>query len=174
MAKLCTKVSACLGWFRPHKFPTNNRIMKLSYFVYRGTVPKYLKAHNVFPTWNRARLIWKILLVGDNLNTRTLLVVSECLKDRAFHIRTVYVNSLDPNGIVWRLGKPQFLKVSRLGSWFVTKVCVGRINYLKLLCFLLYPLTVWRHIFIGCSQGGKVTFGNILCPVNNIDSRVCV
>ena len=40
------------------------------------------------------------LLVGDKLNTRMLLVVSECLKDRAFHIRTVYVNSLDPNGIV--------------------------------------------------------------------------
>ena len=25
--------------------------------------------------------------VGDKLNTRTLLVVLECLKDRAFHIR---------------------------------------------------------------------------------------
>ena len=31
------------------------------------------------------------------LNTRTLLVVLECLKDRAFHIETVYVNSLDPS-----------------------------------------------------------------------------
>ena len=53
-----------------------------------------------------------------------LLVVSECLKDRAIHIRTVYVNSLDPNGIVWRLGKPQFRKVSRV-SWFVYKGLCG-------------------------------------------------
>ena len=30
-------------------------------------------------------------------------------------------------------------------------------NYLKLLCFLHYPLTVWSHIFTECSQGGKVT-----------------
>ena len=56
----------------------------------------------------------KYLLVGEKLNTKTLLVVSECLKDRAFHIQTVYVNSLDPNGIVWRLGNPQFRKVSRV------------------------------------------------------------
>ena len=28
----------------------------------------------------------------------------------AFHIRTVYVNSHDPNRIVWPLGKPQFRK----------------------------------------------------------------
>ena len=37
----------------------------------------------------------------------------ECLKELwscAFHIRTVYVNSLDPNGIVWRLGNPQCRK----------------------------------------------------------------
>ena len=34
---------------------------------------------------------------GDKLNTRTLLVVLECFKDRAFHIETVYVNSLDPS-----------------------------------------------------------------------------
>ena len=55
------------------------------------------------------------------LNTRTLLVVSEYLKDRAFHIRTVYVNLLDPNGIVWWLGKPQFRKVYSVVSWFVYK-----------------------------------------------------
>ena len=61
------------------------------------------------------------LLVGDKWNTRTLLVVSECLKDRGFHNRTVHVNSLDPNGIVWRQGKPQFHKVSRVVSWFVYK-----------------------------------------------------
>ena len=33
----------------------------------------------------------------DKLNTRTLRVVLECLKDRAFHIETVYVNSPDPS-----------------------------------------------------------------------------
>ena len=45
------------------------------------------------------------------------LVVLECLKDRAFHIQTVYVNSLDPNGIVWGLGNPQFRNGSRMVSW---------------------------------------------------------
>ena len=30
--------------------------------------------------------------------------------------------------------------------------------------FLHYLLTVWSHIFTGCSQGGKLTFGNISCP----------
>ena len=40
----------------------------------------------------------------------------------------------------------------------LTKVCKARMNYLKLLCFLHYPLTVWSHISTGCSQGGKVTF----------------
>ena len=70
------------------------------------------------------------MLVGDKLNTRTLLAVLECLKDRALHIETIYVNSLDPsrgctlqaelivttssgndsvcNGRVWSLGNPQF------------------------------------------------------------------
>ena len=46
-------------------------------------------------------------------------IVSESLKDRAFHIRTVYVNSLErehPNGIVWRLGNPQFRNASRVVS----------------------------------------------------------
>ena len=61
------------------------------------------------------------LFVGDKLNRRTLLVVSECLKDRAFHIRTVYVNSFDPNGIVWRLGNLQFHNASHVVSWFVLK-----------------------------------------------------
>ena len=37
------------------------------------------------------------LFLGDKLNTRTLLVGLECFKDRAFHIETVYVNSLDPS-----------------------------------------------------------------------------
>ena len=36
------------------------------------------------------------MLVGDKLNTITLLLVLECLKDHAFYIRTVYVNPLDP------------------------------------------------------------------------------
>ena len=42
----------------------------------------------------------------------------------------------------------------------------GQLNYLKLSCFLHYPLTVWSHIFTGCCQGGKVTFGNKLCTFN--------
>ena len=54
----------------------------------------------------------EIALVGDKLNTRTLLVVLVCLKDRAFHIRTVYVSSLDANGIVWRRGNLQFHNAS--------------------------------------------------------------
>ena len=47
----------------------------------------------------------------------------------------------------------------------LTKVCEARINYLKLSCFLHYPLTVWSHISTGCSQGGKVTLGNYV-PLN--------
>ena len=35
------------------------------------------------------------MLIGDKLNTRTLIVVLECLTHRAFHIETGYVNSLD-------------------------------------------------------------------------------
>ena len=68
------------------------------------------------------------LLVGDKLNTRTFVIyyVLEYLKDRAVHNRTVYVNSLDPNGIVWRLGKPWFQKVC------FEKVCVARINYFEI------------------------------------------
>ena len=31
------------------------------------------------------------------MNVRTLLVVLDCLKDHAFQIETVYVNSLDPS-----------------------------------------------------------------------------
>ena len=42
-------------------------------------------------------------------------------EDRAFHIQTVYVNSLDPNEIVWRLGNPQFRNATRVVSWFVLK-----------------------------------------------------
>ena len=46
------------------------------------------------------------LLVGDKLNTRMWLVVLECLKDCAFHIKTVYVNSLDPSRGCNRSGLP--------------------------------------------------------------------
>ena len=56
-------------------------------------------------------------------------------------------------------GIPSFIMVS---CAMFTKVWAAHINYLKLSCFLLYPLTVWRHMFTGCSQGGKVTFGNTL------------
>ena len=45
----------------------------------------------------------------------------------------------------------------------LTNVCRAWINLLKLSCVLHYPLTVWSHIFTGCSQGGKVTLGNTLC-----------
>ena len=65
------------------------------------------------------------MFVGDKLNTRTLLVVLECLKECAFHIRTVYVNSLDPNGLVWRLGNPQFHNASHVVSWVVVKGLCG-------------------------------------------------
>ena len=45
----------------------------------------------------------------------------------------------------------------------LTKVCKGRINYLNLLWFVHYPLTEWSHILTWCTQGGKVTFRNMLC-----------
>ena len=86
------------------------------------------------------------------MNTRMLLVVLECLKDRAFHIKTVYVNPLDSSrdctssgsdssamGECGGRGIPSFIMVS---CAMFTKVCVAHINYLKLLCFLHYPLTV--------------------------------
>ena len=56
------------------------------------------------------------------MNTKKLLVVLECLKDRAFD----------------------------------SAECLRS-------CFLHYPLMVLSHIFTGCSQGGKVTFGDTLC-----------
>ena len=48
----------------------------------------------------------------------------------------------------------------------LTKVCKACINYFNLSFFLHYPLAVWSHIFTGCSQGGKVTFGNMLYTFN--------
>ena len=119
--------------------------------------------HSVFPAWDRPPLIWKRSVLPARwwyIEYKNVLLVLECLKDRAFHIRTVYVNCACPNGLVWRLGNPQFRKWS-VGLF--TNVCVGCINYLKLWCFLNYPLTVWSHIFTGCSQGGKLTFRNIVC-----------
>ena len=53
----------------------------------------------------------------------------------------------------------------------LTKVCMACINFLKLLCFLHYLLMMWSHIFTGCSQGGKVTFWNMLCTFNGIFQR---
>ena len=51
----------------------------------------------------------------------------------------------------------------KVSCGMLTKVCRARINYIKLSCFLHYPHMVWSHIFTGCSQGGKVIFGNTLC-----------
>ena len=48
----------------------------------------------------------------------------------------------------------------------IWKVCAAHINYLENSWFLHYPLTVWGHVFTGCSQGGKLTFENIWCPFN--------
>ena len=44
----------------------------------------------------------------------------------------------------------------------LSNVCRACINCLKLSCFLHFPLTVWSHIFTGCSQEWKVTLGNTL------------
>ena len=94
-----------------------------------------------------------------------LLVVLECLKDRAFHIETVYVNSLDPSRgctlqaelivttssgsdsekvpLQWESVVASFINASPVVSCAMfTKVCAAHINYLKRLCFLRYPLTV--------------------------------
>ena len=86
-----------------------------------------------------------------------LLVVLEWLKYRAFHIRTVYIHSLDPGR-----GIPSFVMPLTWSVGLFWKVCASRINYLEISWFLHYPLNVWSHIFTGCSQGGKVTFGNTL------------
>ena len=50
----------------------------------------------------------------------------------------------------------------KVSCGMLTKVCKVCKNCLKLSRFLHYPLTVWSHIFTGCNQGGKVTFGNTL------------
>ena len=62
-------------------------------------------------------------------------------------------------------GIPSFIIVS---CAMFTKLWRAPINYLKLSCFLLYPLTVWHHICTGCSQGGKITFGNTLCTFKGV------
>ena len=48
----------------------------------------------------------------------------------------------------------------------LTNVCQAHINYLKLSCFLQYPLALGCHVFTGCSQVEKVTFGNALYTFN--------
>ena len=58
------------------------------------------------------------------------------------------------------------IKMCEISCGMLTKVCRVCINYLKLLYFLNYPLMVWSHIFTGCSQGEKVTFGNTLWTFN--------
>ena len=70
---------------------------------------------------------------------------------------------------LWQRRLFMFLRyyVSReVSCGMLTKVCRARRNYLKLSCFLHYPLTACSHILIGCSHGGKVTFGNMLCTFN--------
>ena len=60
-----------------------------------------------------------------------------------------------------------YVRVSReVSCGMLTKVCRVCINYLKLSCFRHYALTVRSHIFTGCCQGGKVTFGYTLCTFN--------
>ena len=49
----------------------------------------------------------------------------------------------------------------------LTKVCKARINLFETLSFLHYSLTAWSHIFTGCNQGGKVTFGNTHAPLTS-------
>ena len=97
------------------------------------------------------------LLVGDELNTKNLLVVLECLKDCAFDSADCLhsLSLCSSRGQLW----------NRVD--ICAKVCGARINYLKLSCFLHYSLTVWCHIFTVCSQGGKVTFGNTSCTFKN-------
>ena len=69
-----------------------------------------------------------------------------------------------------RSGLPQHRLLTFFGHYashevscgMLTKMCSTLINYLNLLCFLHFPFTVWSHIFTGCSQRGKVTFGNTI------------
>ena len=89
-------------------------------------------------------------MLGDKLNTKKLLVVIECLKDRTFKERMQIADVRSS------------LCLSRGQLWNIDN-CRARINYLKPSCLLHYPLTVWSHNFTGCSQGGEVTFGNTLC-----------
>ena len=103
----------------------------------------------------------RLVFVCDKLNTRTLLVGLKCLKDRAFHIDTVYVNSLDPSrgctlqaerivttssgrdsSVMGECGGQGILSSIMVSCAMFTKGCAAYINYLKLSCFLLYPLTV--------------------------------
>ena len=104
-----------------------------------------LKVQQVLKCMKSTPLMWKRLVLPGKVNTQRLLVVLECLKDRA-------LDSADClHSFVFLLSRAQLWNVVR-----------APVNYLKLSCFLHYPLTVWSHTFTGCSQGGKVTFGNTL------------
>ena len=54
------------------------------------------------------------------------------------------------------------------------KDCKAHINYLKLSYFLHSSLMVWSHIFRGCSQGGKLTYGTTLCTFKLCNLQVSI
>ena len=90
------------------------------------------------------------LLIGDKLNTK-----KAACSFRMFE-----------RSCLWQRRLFTFVRhyaSHEVSCGMLPKVCKALINYLKHLCFLHYPLSVWSHIFTGCSQGGKVTFGNTLC-----------
>ena len=131
---------------------------RYKYPCFKGT--SSIKSVKSTPSHNERDLFY--LLVDDKLNKRILLVVLECLKDRAFHIKTVYVNSLDPSrGLhspsranryyfirackrkrqrnrTSAMGKcggtsPLFHHASHVISCAMfTQVCAARINYLEI------------------------------------------
>ena len=130
------------------------------------------------------------LVINWYKNVACTYVVLACLKDHAFHIDTVYVNSIntirgctlqaelivttssEATALQWESVLAGESPVSYGQLCNVYKGFASHINYLKLSCFLLYPLTVWRHIFTGCSQGGMVTFGNTLCTFKNLNISI--
>ena len=82
------------------------------------------------------------------------IVVLECLKDRAFHIQTVFVKS-----------RGQFVLKGLCGPHKL----FGNVLISPLSAHCLKPY------FRRCSQGGtpeKVTFGNALCTFNAMESMV--
>ena len=74
------------------------------------------------------------------------------------------MNSLDPNGIVWRLGKPQFRKVSRVVSWFVYKGLCGLHKLFETFGVFSFIGSLFDAIFSqDIAKEGSLTFGNISC-----------